>query len=101
MTPITKQPYHCGSLCGQCLVLKSDENPWLIIQVKNKDLLWELYCKRWLVTTHENGRSLLLESLDKTIDATSINCPFWPTTPETAVTDTLRLNEQFKQGLQK
>ena len=101
MTPIIKQPYRCGSLCGQCLVLKSDKNPWLIIQVKNEDLLWELYCRRWLVTTHENGRSLLLESLDSTLDATSINCPFWPTTPETAVTDTLRLNEQFKQELQK
>lgn len=101
MTPITKQPYRCGSLCGQCLVLKSNENPWLIIQVKNKDLLWKLYCEKYLITTHENGSSLLLESLDKTTDATSINFRFWPTTPETAVTDTLRLNNQFAQELKK
>lgn len=96
MTPIIKQPYSCGSLSGQCLVLKSNDNPWLIIRVKNKDLLWHLYCCRWLITTHLNGESLLLEARDETIDATSVNLPFWPTTPETAVIDVLRLNEQFR-----
>ena len=101
MPEITKQKYRCGSLSGECLVLKNPNLPWLIIRVKNEELLWRLYCQSFLITTYPQHQRVLLEAEDKSVDATSINFPFWPTTPETAITDTLRLNAQFKQETQK
>lgn len=102
MPEIIKQNYHCGSLSGECLVLKNDNLPWLIIHVSDTDLLWELYCKRWLVTTTPEKRELTLEPLDTLLDTTRLTFTYWQTTPETAVKDVLTLNNSlmsFKETL--
>lgn len=102
MPEIIKQRYYCGSLSGEYLVLKNDNLPWLIIHVPDTDLLWDLYRKRWLVTTTPEKRELTLEPLDTLLDTTRLAFTYWQTTPETAVEDVRTLNTHlrfFKENL--
>lgn len=97
MPEIIKQNYYCGSLSGEYLVLKNNNLPWLIIHVTDTDLLWELYCKRWLVTTTPEKRELTLEPLDNILDTIlTLTFTYWQTTPETAVKDVLTLNNSLR-----